>query len=200
MPRYRSRVRASLAAPNIMLPEYTTTPFSHGQIESKIWLCNELEKLDKKHYSNVYILGCWSGILGLILYSRQQIKFDQLTVVDLVKEHIDYAEKVLDVIRCQTKLNCILGDSNYIVYDTDSLILNVSVDNMLGDDWYRNIPSGSTVVLQSRSGGHDDNINPVETLVELDNKFPMNTTMFLNSLPFEYPVRSYNRHMKIGIK
>ena len=182
-----------------MLPDYTTTPFSHGQIESKLWLCKDLEKLDKKHYSNVYILGCWSGILGLVLYSRQQITFDQLTIVDLVKEHIDYAEQVLDVIRCQTKLNCILGDSNYVQYDSDSLILNVSVDNMLGDDWYSNIPSGSTVVLQSRSGGHDDNINPVETLEDLD-KFVMSRTLFLNSLPFDYPIRSYKRHMKIGIK
>ena len=44
--------------------------FSHGQIQSKIWLCEELEPHTPIH-ANIRILGSWYNILAFMLLTRR---------------------------------------------------------------------------------------------------------------------------------
>ena len=56
--------------------------FSSGQVGSKIWLCEELEKLGWT--SNLtYIYGGWCGVLGFLLLSRGNFQVNQIQSFDI---------------------------------------------------------------------------------------------------------------------
>ena len=180
-----------------MLPNYCTLPFAHGQIQSKLWLLNSLKR---KSFDQIYILGSWIGVTGFLLHACN-FKFNKLICVDIDKEALDYANFYLDVIRCQSKLELINSDCNNILFSgTDNLIVNTSVENMLEHSWYNNVPKNTLLALQARTGGHYDNIYPIESMEIFDKMFPMQKVEFLDTFEFIYPELSYTRFMKIGFK
>lgn len=185
-----------------MLDNYPFNPFSHGQVESKIWLCEEVEKISKE-FDTIYILGAWAGVMAFILHVRRNIKFKKLVTIDSNEQSIPLITEVLDAIKCSGNLDIQLGDCNKLEYSSlgNNLVINTSVENIVGSDWFTNIPPGTLVAVQSRTGGHIDNINPYESIKKLDTSFAMTVSKFSGSLSFAfYPVNPYNRYMKIGFK
>ena len=56
--------------------------FSSGQIGSKIWLCEELEKLNWSS-ELTYIYGGWHGITAFLLLSRGKFQVKKIRSLDL---------------------------------------------------------------------------------------------------------------------
>jgi hypothetical protein len=185
----------------MIFPDYVTVPFAHGLIQSKIWLCDELEKMSLiKHFDNIYILGAWTGVMGLMIHIRQKITFAKMILVDLNQHHIDHSLAICNSIACEGKLQVQCQDCNLIEYtDGQNLIINTSIDNIVRDDWFNKIPDGSMMALQTRTGGHHDCVNENTNIIEFDEQYPMNT-LYLDSKYFPYSDISYTRYMKIGIK
>ena len=62
--------------------------WSSGQIGSKLWLCQELEKLPalENRPQTVWILGGWEGTLGFLMLARGKIPIEKLRSFDLDPE------------------------------------------------------------------------------------------------------------------
>ena len=51
--------------------------FSHGQTQSKLWLCETIEPYLPKD-AVVAILGCWYNTLGFMLLTRNQSMYQHI--------------------------------------------------------------------------------------------------------------------------
>jgi SAM-dependent methyltransferase len=165
-------------------------------LKSKLWLCQNLKVLNREKFSTIYILGSWYGTMAIML-DRCGIKFKKVINVDLDKNHIAISKKILSALKINHQ--CIQKDVNTLKFeqlDKNSLIINTSINDINGTEWFDKISDGTLIALQSRN-----NANGVyDTLEELDQEFFLTDTLVLDEKTFEDPETQYQRFMKIGIK
>jgi len=183
------------------------TAFSHGQLQSKLWLCEQLEPHlpDKSH---ALIMGSWYNVLGFLLLARKQDKFSLITGIDKKEESIEIADKINNgwMISDNKKIRNICKDvetltsNRFQIYD---LIINTSCEHM-DVSWYNKIESGQLLCLQTCNLVTDDpnwNItNPSPTMDEFKSKYPMSQILFEGEKVFDYGHLNYTRYMLIGRK
>ena len=68
--------------------------FSHGQIQSKLWLCQELERHLPQN-ARVAILGSWHNVLAFMLLTRGADRYQTIVGIDLDKKVQKVADKLL---------------------------------------------------------------------------------------------------------
>jgi hypothetical protein len=174
--------------------------FSSGQIGSKIWLCEELEKLEWS--SNLtYIYAGWYGITSFLLLSRGKFQVDKIrsldidpscaAVADMINENWVYRDWQF---KAHTK------DCNTLVPANVDLIINSSTEHFESMDWWNNIPRGTTVVLQGNNMIHSDHHIHSTCLKEFTAQFPMTEELYAGEKQFVYPDWQFTRYMLIGIK
>ena len=57
--------------------------YSSGQVESKLWLCRQIEKLIcDQEAQTIWILGGWVGLLSFLLLSRERLKIKSIRSFD----------------------------------------------------------------------------------------------------------------------
>jgi hypothetical protein len=163
---------------------------------SKIWLCDQLKKHDRKKFSTIYILGSWYGNMGYVL-KRCGIKFEKIINVDKNKDRIEFTDALYK--RLGIKSDNIWADANTVDFrqaDGQSLIINTSQQDIISNNWFESIPIGPLIAIQSRNNaklGH-------KRLVDFDEQYPMREVIYDNEREFKDPETTYLRFMKIGIK
>jgi len=174
--------------------------FSSGQVGSKIWLCEELERLNWQ--SNLtYIYGGWYGVTAFLLLSRGKFNVGQIQSFDIDPS----CEAIADTINenwvwQEWKFKAYTLDCNGYVRGGADLIINTSTEHFHSMDWFTRIPKGTRVVLQGNNMPHNDHIvhcNSQENFAEL---YPLSQITFLGSKTFVYPEWQFTRYMMIGIK
>ena len=179
--------------------------FSHGQIHSKIWLCEQLEPYIPKK-SNVAILGSWYNVLGLMMLIRNQSKYNSIIGIDIDDASIPVADKICESWNIQP--DCILqnhlGDVNQFDYNGYNIIINCSTEHMESNEWFNLIPATSIICLQTSNVINDDptwNItNPNKSLEDFVSKYPMRELYFSGEKEITYDTWGYKRYMLIGKK
>jgi len=173
--------------------------FSHGPVHSKVLLCQQLATVD---VARIYVLGSWNGVLPLLLYASERIKFGRMILVDLNSEYNAQARLVCNAIECEGRLEILETDANTVEYDSavSTLVINTSTDNMISSQWYDNIPMGFMVAVQGRTGGHHDCVQPYNSLEDFNSAYTMTNVRTLSSKTYVYPEHQYTRYTKIGIK
>jgi hypothetical protein len=174
--------------------------FSNGQIDSKLWLCRELEKL-KWTSKLTHVYGGWYGILAFLLLSRdfpvEQIRsFDQdptcEEVADIINENWVIKE---------WQFKAITADCNQPVPGSiPDLVINTSTEHFVNMQWFDNILPGTRVVLQGNNLVHDDHFGNAQDLSEFENKFKLKKVVYRGTLDFSYPDWNFTRYMIIGYK
>jgi hypothetical protein len=190
--------------------------FSHGQITSKIWLCEELEKYSKQN-DNVYILGGWHNVLGFMLSVRKPNYFKKIHNIDINSEVIEVADKI-----CDTWINVIHATNSHIINtcadsnlfdlqvntETD-IVVNCSVEHFKANDWFHKLPKNTLVCIQSTDIKAKEIVDsldvwkqnqPNSDLATFLNRFPVSEYLYVGTKTFEYPNYGYNRFMIIGRK
>lgn len=186
----------------------TYEPFKHGLIVSKIWLCEELEKvitqqsIDKPKLT---ILGCWNNILSFMLLTRKPNGYDDITAYDMDTEAINSANKICDTWLFESpKVYNKAADINSISFVNDSIFINCSVDQIQGTTWYDNIPDDSLICVQSSDLAKENNrwaiTESVQSLDELIIKYKMKEILYSGVKNINYGPWGYNRFMIIGRK
>lgn len=180
------------------------TAFSHGQIKSKLWLCEELEPCLPEN-TNVLILGAWYGIMAFMMLARNPNRYNQITCMDQDPQAIAVAQKILDTWQIDqdniTKI--LLRDVNLPeTIDSDyNVIINCSCEHMQGD-WFKQVQPGQLLCLQTSNRVTDDPVwdikNPSATMSEFKNKYPMSQILFEGAKVFDYGDLCYTRYMLIG--
>ena len=67
--------------------------FSHGQTQSKLWLCETIEQYLPKD-AVVAIVGCWYNMLGFMLLTRNKSMYQHILGIDIDSEAISVADRL----------------------------------------------------------------------------------------------------------
>jgi hypothetical protein len=89
------------------------------------------------------------------------------------------------------------NDLDYRQLDRRSAVVNTSLTDMKGRNWFDNIPSGTLVALQARD--HDPGAQ-FHSAEDIQNKFPLSKVLYSGGLELQDPETEYTRFMTIGIK
>jgi len=174
--------------------------FSNGQIDSKLWLCRQLEKLEwTSKLTHVY--GGWYGILAFLLLSREQFKVDRIESFDQDTSCEPIADMINNnwVIK-EWQFKAHTADCNYPSHSNPDLIINTSTEHFEQMSWFDMIPPGTRVVLQGNNLVHDDHFGNAQDLAEFEEKYKLEHVVYRGTLNFNYPDWSFTRFMIIGIK
>jgi len=189
---------------------------SQSQIKSKLWLIDELKKLNLK-FDLVYNLASWYNILALFLSEYLNVKkvksFDKdpnvLNVSDRMIHHrlidnFNYKTTIMDIFdinyschnykttRCQ--LDGIIKEFE-ITNESPDLIINCSCEHLNYEKWLQLIPKDKIVILQNNNAfNFSDHINCVNNLQEFVTKCDLSEIYYQGTLHLQ----NYDRFMIIG--
>jgi hypothetical protein len=181
--------------------------FASGQIVSKIWLAETLEKViehnELEKDLKILNLGGWYGILHFILKTRNNLKIKIYRSIDIDRDACDIADLINETWVWQNwKFKSIADDANNFKYGKDdfNVVINTSVEHIDSDRWFQNIPTGTVVVLQSNNMPHEDHVYNHSTLEEFVDLFPLTEILYHGQKLFQYENENFIRFMIIGIK
>lgn len=149
----------------LLFPDQIFDSFQTGQIESKRWLIQSINKLCLKHEPDILIVGGWHGVLYLMLSHYAYFKYTALTT-DIDPDCTTIAQ----MFGCNAKTEDMFEiDYNDISQD---LIINTSCEHIDFNKWINLIPAGKIVVLQSSDmewDTHIDNIYSIDEFIKRAN-------------------------------
>lgn len=174
--------------------------FSSGQIGSKIWLCEELEKTGWTS-DFTYVYGGWHGITAFLLLSRGNFQVNRIRSIDIDPT----SEPIADAINenwvwQEWKFKAFTNDCNNFEPVFGDLIINTSTEHFDSMQWFDRIPKGTRVILQGNNMPHEDHIIHSETLTDFVKQYPLTEYVFSGEKEFVYPDWKFTRYMIIGIK
>lgn len=176
--------------------------FSHGQVLSKIWLCEQLEPYLPSN-AQVAIVGSWHNVLAFTMLVRNQSVYKEIVGIDLNAESVSIANIICNAWCFNNKVRNLVDNANTHDYTKYNTVINCSVEHM-NNTWFSGVSTGSLVCIQSSDVLEPKypwlitNPNPdQETLVK---KYPLSQTLFSGEKEFDYGSWGYKRFMLIGIK
>lgn len=182
--------------------------FCHGPIKSKIWLCEELEKIllqENIKHPKLNILACWDNLLSFMLVTRNPNDYSEINAYDLDPQAIESANRITDTWRFEyPRINNHIADINHITYIEDAIFINCSIDQMEENTWYENIPDNSLVCFQSTDVTKEDSkwqiTQSVSSIDEFTNRYKLSKLLYSGVKNIDYGQWGYNRYMIIGYK
>jgi len=177
--------------------------FSHGQIQCKLWLCEQLEPYLAKG-TNLVILASWYNVLGFMLATRNPKKFKSIQGIETDKEAVDVANSLCNAwVSGYPIISNDCADVNLVSVKSDVLI-NCSPEHIEGNDWFTKISPGTIVCIQS-SNMTDPNEpwlikTPCTSIDQFKSMYPLSTTYFCDTMRIQYATWGYDRYMLIGVK
>jgi hypothetical protein len=195
--------------------EYDNDCFSRGQIQSKLWLVNELKMLDVD-LGTVFLCAGWYSTLATMLF-ESSIKINKIRSFDIDKTTVDIA-KIFNKpwLIDDWKFQAVTEDIHNINFnlhtfsvsrsdnttieltESPNTVINTSCEHITNfDKWYEKIPNKKLIVLQSNNYFDiKEHVNCAIDLDDFNRMTPMEECLFLGELPLE----KYTRFMKIGFK
>lgn len=176
--------------------------FSNGQIESKLWLCEVLEKVNYIESPKIWLLGGWYGVTGFLLLTRNNINIKEIRSYDVDPACEEIADRinnnwVIDAWRFKAStLDC-----NNLIYDTPpDIIINTATEHFDSKEWFNRIPANTLVCFQGNDMNHEDHYSKFTNLENFVSAFPLQSVLYSGEKQFVYPTWSFSRYMLVGIK
>lgn len=172
--------------------------FTHDLTKSKVWLMQELAKV-QPDISTIYILGSWYGNLALYMTLDPVVNVNKFINVETNKGMLDQSRRMMNHIGARN-VEYMNQDANKLDYrqvDNNSVVVNNSLTDMSGTEWFDNIPDDTLVVMQAR-----DNVDskPFYSAQDILKKFPLSNVLYQGELDLQDPETTYTRYMVIGRK
>lgn len=190
--------------------------YSRGQVQSKIWLATELDKI-KLDNPNILILAGWYG--QLVNYFN--FDYNKIRIVDMDREACEFSDMIFNLDKLDNfKVKAVNRDIYSLVVQKTGfvlpveefkskktheekflpdIIINTSAEHM-DDAWYNQIrfkelESDPVVVIQSNNlFDVPEHINCVHSVDHMLKKFPMREVLYSGELQ----LKGYKRFMLIG--
>ena len=191
---------------------------SRSQVKSKIWLIEELEKINT-NYANVLVMAGWFGQIKGIYDTR--LIYTKMRIAELDRNACETSDYIFNLSNLENyKVKSVNADINNLVlhkngYEWDvenfkentkysekflpNLIINTSAEHMT-EEWYNQIrfkemESNPIVAIQSNNlFDIPEHINCVHSIDHMKKKFPMKEVLFEGELQ----LKGYKRVMLIG--
>ena len=189
--------------------------FSRGQLESKLWLIQELKNCHV-NLGTVFLCAGWYATLATMLF-ESGIKLDKIRSFDIDDTCIDIAEifnkkwiledwkfkpaiyNILNINYEKFTYNVTRSDGTKCeLTDIPDTIINTSCEHIENfTEWYDKIPDGKLVVLQSNNYfSIEEHVNCVKDSLEFSEQSPMAQVLYQGTLKLP----KYTRFMRIGRK
>tara|TARA_R110000851_G_scaffold38562_9_gene98925 strand:+ start:377 stop:982 length:606 start_codon:yes stop_codon:yes gene_type:complete len=176
----------------------TLESFWKGQVNSKVWLAENLIGFVPVRPLNIVIYGGWNGVLASILFNSN-IAIQRITSVDIDPVCEDIANTVNRRYLDQSKFTAITADMTTVIDESADVVINTSCEHITQeqyDKWLNNQPNNATIVLQSNNYFNlDEHIRcstDLEDFVRMSNINPY--------LRKTLETLKYDRYMLIGKK
>lgn len=172
--------------------------FTPDLLASKLWLLTNLARIAPS-LGTIYVLGSWYGNLAVINQLDPTIEYKKLINVETDQTFLQDSKRIHDYLDIDNN-EYMLKDSNNLDYrqlGSDGVVINTSLTDMQGQEWFDNIPAGILVVLQGRD--HDPG-NEYHSTQEIIDRFPLTEVLYEGELDLKDPETEYTRYMVIGIK
>jgi len=172
--------------------------FTPDLVFSKLWLIRELAKIQPQ-VDTMYVLGSWYGNLAVLLTRYPQVQVNKIINVETDPKFLKGSQHILDQAGADN-VEYMLKDANDLDYrqlGKDGVVVNTSLTDMPGTDWFENIPAGTTVVLQARDNDPGEQFYSDK---DIQQKFPLSQVLYSGELELEDPETQYTRFMTIGVK
>ena len=175
----------------------TLESFWKGQVNSKVWLAENLLGFVPVRPLNIVIYGGWNGVLASILFNSK-IAVKHITSVDIDPVCEDIANTINKRYEMQGKFSAITTDMCGFETSAD-VVINTSCEHITQEQyeqWLSNQPNDATIVLQSNNYFDlDEHIRCSTDLADF--------TIMSKIKPYFrgiFPTPKYDRYMLIGKK
>lgn len=172
--------------------------FTPDLVFSKLWLIRELANI-APDIDTVYVLGSWYGNLALLLNRYPQVQVDKIVNVETDPQFLKGSKRILNQAGVDN-VEHMLKDANQLDYrqlGSNGAVINTSLTDMKGTNWFKHIPAGTLVAMQARD--HDPG-QPFGSAEDIEQKFPLSQVLYSGQLDLEDPETEYTRFMVIGTK
>jgi hypothetical protein len=173
----------------------TLEAFWKGQVNSKLWLIENLRPFIKKSV-RIDIHGGWVGVLASLLF-QSSIPISRITSVDLDPECETIAYTMNKLEEIEGRFTAIT--SNMIEVNTNAeVVINTSCEHITQADyetWLNNMPKDSILVLQSNNYIIPEHVRNANSLEEFRDQSHINVLW-----AGEKELPKYTRYMLIGKK
>ena len=182
--------------------------FSHGQIISKLWLCEELERYVQPNLS-VWVLGSWYNITAFMLQVRKPDYYKHITGFDTDTNAIAVADKICSAwnIYAPTTVTNIVTDANSLDWtNCPDIVINCSAEHFDHNTWFGLIPKNTIVCIQSTNITDTNEPwlikQPTPTIKEFKKIYPLAQEFMvgIKPIPLNKHGKFYERYMIIGKK
>lgn len=172
--------------------------FTHDLVTSKVWLLRELARVAPR-VGTVYVLGSWYGNISLYMALMPVWQHGPVINVEKDSSMLRQSERMLRHVGDRSTQH-MLADANDLDYrrlGSDGVVINTSLTDMAGRQWFDRIPDGTLVAMQARD--HDPGYQ-FDTPQDILDKFPLDRVLYKGSLDLQDPETEYTRFMVIGRK
>lgn len=201
--------------------DYDTDCMSRGQLYSKLWLIEELKKINP-YLGTVFLCAGWYATLATMLFESDLNKnITNIRSFDIDPSCAEIAEvfnfpwlledykfkastvDIMDFHFTQKKgafyYKTLRNNGEECeLHDKPDTIINTSCEHIENfTEWYAKIPDGRLVILQNNNFFEiAEHVNCVNSCGEFADIAPMTTLLYEGQLPLE----KYTRYMRIGYK
>ena len=175
----------------------TLESFWKGQINSKVWLIEHLERHYQNRPYNILLCGGWNGVLATLLFNSM-MDITRIVSMDIDNKCEDIAYNMNKDYEMQGRFKAITSDMlAYEDYDKHNLIINTVCEHMTQEqynEWLDKLPSNKRMIIQSNDYfSHKEHVNCKQTLEEFQKDCRLNV-----DIAATMPTEKYNRFMIIG--
>lgn len=170
-------------------PDTFEGSLNDDQLISRLWMAKRLNDTGIP-IKRCVVLGSWYGLVPYIL--RKVNRIPTIVAIDDNQDYIDGSKKLNPTIKHICK------DVNHMHYHGGDCIVNPSINNIKGTQWYENIPEGKLCLFQTEDIEVEKDCPG--NLEELKNKFPLSKYLYEGILNCKDKDGPYTRSMIIGIK
>lgn len=193
--------------------QFEPDAYSSGQVLSKIWLCEELEKCAVTHALSprtIWHLCGWNGVLPFLLFSRGRLAILKIRSFDIDAKAVLTADQFLNAWEWQAWMfKAICADIHYLDYENPGqyhserpdVVINCALEHLSDQTWWEKIPIGTTVVLQGTDMKNHDHVVGLDSAADILSLYPCREVYFNGAKLFQYDSGfSFSRFMIIGKK
>lgn len=188
--------------------------FADGQMGSKLWLCDELERviesqLPSRPSEYIWVLCGWYALATLLLRVRGRLPIAMVRSFDVDSATTEVANKMHNHWEMREwSFRAFTTDINRLAFSSGeygpppTLVLNTSCEHLENRNWFDRIPSGCLVAIQSTDMKHADHVARTESLDAFQHQYTrgFQTIFYTGEKEFRYPNSQFKRFMMIGTK
>ena len=183
--------------------------FSQSQIDSKLWVCDELDIINSLRNDplKIAVLGGWHGVLPFLLFTSSDLPIKYIHSYDIDPRCKEIAEVINNnwspalVGEDFPYFKAFTADVNFKDFSEYDIIINTSTEHFNYHNWLHTVRNDAIIVLQGCDLKTDDHTNVPNNMTDFIKTFNLDVILYAGTKTYNYRTTGeFNRYMIIGTK